>query len=202
MVKTERNRVDFAVEKYSRHIRNYIVVKHVAYSSTGSTSVLTVYMQLSRNKKRKARHLQIKRARNRITRFFIVLKFTLNSKTVTIRSFWQENGYCPLNNRCFNIYINILVIFCIIYGANVARNYSKVFFNLQMKKSHRSVRFSILWFNRSRSYQSKSVQYHHILTIEGEIALLSLYYKNCQTVHHQRTDRKKDLYASRAFYIT
>ena len=41
-----------------------------------------------------------------------------------------------------------------------------------MKKSHRNVRFAIFWFNRSRSYQSKSVQYHDILTIEGEIALL------------------------------
>ena len=50
-----------------------------------------------------------------------------------------------------------------------------------MKKSHRNVRFAILWFNRSRSYQNKSVQYHHILTIEGEIALLSLYCKNCST---------------------
>ena len=49
-----------------------------------------------------------------------------------------------LNNRCFNIYINILVIFCIIHGAKVTKNYLKVFFNLLMKKSQRNVRFTIL----------------------------------------------------------
>ena len=43
-LKTERNHVDFAIEKYFRHIRNFIEVKHVACSSKGSTSALTVYM--------------------------------------------------------------------------------------------------------------------------------------------------------------
>ena len=46
-LKTERNEVDFAVDKYLRDIKNYIAIKHVAYSSTGSTSVLIVYIQLS-----------------------------------------------------------------------------------------------------------------------------------------------------------
>ena len=50
-LKTERNEVDFAVDKYLRDIRNYIAIKHVAYSSTGSTSVLIVYIQVSWNEK-------------------------------------------------------------------------------------------------------------------------------------------------------
>ena len=43
-LKTERNHVDFAIEKYFRHIRLCIEVKHVACSSKVSTSALTVYM--------------------------------------------------------------------------------------------------------------------------------------------------------------
>ena len=128
------------------------MAKHVVCSSTGSPSVLTIYMQLSRNKKRNARRLYIKRARNRITRFFIVLKFIWDSKTVTVRSFWQENGRCSLNDSCVDLCINILVIFCKIYGANVARNY------LYMWKSRRNARFAVLWSNWSRYSHSQSAQ--------------------------------------------
>ena len=41
----------------------------------------------------------------------------------------------------------------------------------------------------------------HVLKMEGEIALLSLYCNKCYTAHHRRTHRKRDLYALCAFYI-
>ena len=132
------------------------MAKHVVCSSTGSPSVLTIYMQLSRNKKRNARRLYIKRARNRITRFFIVLKFIWDSKTVTIRSFWQENGHCSLGYRCFDLYTYVIVIFRITYGANVARKNLKAFFNFYMQKSRKNVRFAILWSKRSCHSHSQS----------------------------------------------
>ena len=46
------------------------------------------------------------------------------------------------------------------------------------------------------------LKYLHLLKIEGEIALLSLDCNNFYTAQHQRTHRKKDLYALCAFFIT
>ena len=47
------------------------------------------------------------------------------------------------------------------------------------------------------------LKYLHLLTIEGEIALLLPYCNNCYTAHHRRThSKKKDLYALSAFCIT
>ena len=59
-----------------------------------------------------------------------------------------------------------------------------------------------MWFSRSRSSQSKSVQYHHILTIEGEIALLRSTAKIARQHIIKELTGKKHLYALRAFYIT
>ena len=46
------------------------------------------------------------------------------------------------------------------------------------------------------------LKYVHVLKIEGEIALLSLDCNNFYTAQHQRTHRKKDLYALCASCIT
>ena len=46
------------------------------------------------------------------------------------------------------------------------------------------------------------LKYLRVLKIEGEIALLSLYYNNCYMAHQRRTHRKRDLYALCAFNIT
>ena len=167
-----------------------------------STSVLTVYMQLSRNKKRNARRLYIKRARNRITRFFIVLKFIWDSKTVTIRSFWQENGHCSLGYRCFDLYTYVLVIFRIIYGANVARKNLRAFFNFICRKAIEMLGLQFCGLTALVILTANLLKHLHILKIEGVIALLSLYCNNCYMVHPRRTHRKKDLYALCAFYIT
>ena len=130
-----------------------------------------------------ARRLYIERARNRINRFLDVLRCICYSKTV--RSFWQENGHCSLNDRCFHLYINTLVIFCKIYGANVAINYWKAFFSLYICRK-----------------AGEMLKYLHLMKIEGEIALLLPYCNNCYTTHYRRTHRKKDLYALSAFCIT
>ena len=52
----------------------------------------------------------------------------------------------------------MLVIFCKIYGANVARKNLEAFYNLYMQKSWRNIRFAILWSNWSRYSRSQSAQ--------------------------------------------
>ena len=158
-------------------------------------------MLLSCDKNRNARHLYIKRARNRTNRFFIVVKFICDSKTV--RSFWQENGHSSLYDRCFDLYISILVIFCKIYGANVAINYWKAFFSLYIcRKAGEMLGLQFCALPGLVILTVNLLKYLRVLKIEGEIALLSLYCNNCYTAHHRRTHRKRDLYALCAFNIT
>ena len=127
----------------------------------------------------------------------IVLKFICNSKTVTIRSFWQENGHRFLNNGCFNIYINILIIFCIIHGAKVTKNYLKVFSIFWWRKAREMLGLQFCGLTGLVLLESNLLKYPHKLEIEGEIALLSLYCYNCYTAHHRRTYREKRLFISR-----
>ena len=78
----------------------------------------------------------------------------------------------------------------------------KAFFNFKCRKAGETLGLQFYGLTGLVILTANLLKYVHVLKIEGEITLLSLDCNNFYTARHQRTHRKKDLYALCAFCIT